>query len=140
MGTYCSVVLLDKSSANINLINLKLFEMGYGSTFHNKIMYGAFYSNGMLKEDIRFMNEEIEGKKQMPHIPRPITKKALKENGVDTFFKIGVFEIKLSGGRTKRELNNAYIVGKWAMDNKHLIDIEESYNYEPSFIEDYMVD
>lgn len=35
--------------------------------------YGIFYSHEMFDEDLRFMNEDQEGRANLPHYQRPIT-------------------------------------------------------------------
>ncbi len=74
MGTYTKIVLNNKNHSNI--VNT-ILKQEYGLTYEvfNGVEYGCFYTQEMENEDIRYMNEDEEGLKQVPYFKRPITKK-----------------------------------------------------------------
>lgn len=134
MGTYCKIVLKDKSEENIKKVNEELTKRNFPTEYYNGIPYGAFNTREQINEDVRFMNEDEEGLKQMTHWKRPITFETL-----DQFFwnKIGHFHIKLSGGHIEN-VKMARIVSLWAFVNQSKIDLEESDNWEPVFVSNYL--
>ena len=40
----------------------------------NGVEYGLFFTAEMFEEDLRFMNEDGKGKKNLPHYTRPISR------------------------------------------------------------------
>jgi len=99
MGAYLRVLLKDKSEKNINTANNLLKKLGVEMENHNGVLYGLFTSQAMMEEDARFMNEDAEGLKQMPHWQRPVTVEMLS----NSFYEIGAFIIKISGGTNEWE-------------------------------------
>lgn len=127
MGTYLNIQLKSLDDTVIKKANDELEKLGFTTEVHNGVKYGAFVTNEQLAEDARFMNEDEEGLQQQPHIERPITAKWLQG-----FFwnKIGSYNMKLSAA-TREELQQAFIVSRWAANNPELIDSEKSDNYSP---------
>ncbi len=71
MGTYTKIALKNKKHAKmVNTILKKEYGLTY-KTF-NGVEYGCFVTQEMENEDIRYMNEDEEGLKQIPHFKRPI--------------------------------------------------------------------
>ena len=95
MGTYLHARLKKTDEANIQKANESIQKAGYPITIYNDVPYGFFISRAQLEEDARFMNEDPEGRKQVPSWPRPVTAEMLT---ADFFWlEIGCGCIKLSG-------------------------------------------
>jgi len=73
MGTY-AIIYLKKAekAAEVNELLKNSYQLEY-ETF-NGVEYGVFFTAEMFEEDLRFMNEDEEGKKNLPHYKRPISK------------------------------------------------------------------
>lgn len=66
---------------------------------YNGVDYGIFFTQEMFDEDLRFMNEDEDGKKNIPHFERPISKEtyySLLFGGGNCFGDIGTFCTKIS--------------------------------------------
>jgi len=74
MGTY-SIIYLKKpeTAKEVN----KLLKEKYNLTYenYNGVDYGIFFTQEMFDEDLRFMNEDEDGKKNIPHFERLFPKK-----------------------------------------------------------------
>ncbi|MBN9313962.1 hypothetical protein [Elizabethkingia miricola] len=98
MGTY-SIIYLKKpeTAKEVN----KLLKEKYNLTYenYNGVDYGIFFTQEMFDEDLRFMNEDEDGKKNIPHFERPISKEtyySLLFGGGNCFGDIGTFCTKIS--------------------------------------------
>ncbi len=94
MGTYTKITLKNKKHAKmVNTILKKEYGLTY-QTF-NGVEYGCFVTQEMENEDIRYMNEDKEGLKQMAHLRRPINKKTYR--AFTKYSKeVGSFIVKIS--------------------------------------------
>lgn len=126
MGTYIYARLINKDEESIKKANKSIKKAGYPTEIHNNTTYGFFTSRKQIAEDVRYMNKDEEGLKQMPHWPRPI-----KEEDLTQLFwnEIGCGVIKISGCDDERQ-NLVDIVKKWifSADGKRMIDFEKSDN------------
>ena len=98
MGTY-SIIYLKKPEMAVEVNNLlkNNYQLEYET--YNGVEYGIFFTEEMFGEDLRFMNEEEEGKTNLPHFERPISKKtyySLLFGAGNCFGDIGTFCVKLS--------------------------------------------
>ncbi len=94
MGTYTKIILKDKKHAK--KVN-KILKEEYGLIYEtfNGVEYGYFVTQEMENEDIRYMNEDEEGLKQMPHFKRPINKKTYRS--LTKYWKeVGSFIVKIN--------------------------------------------
>jgi len=73
MGTYSIIYLRKPTMANeVNEFLKEKYDLEYEN--HNGVDYGIFFSQEMFDEDLRFINEDEEGKTQLRHFERPISK------------------------------------------------------------------
>ncbi|PZU13459.1 MAG: hypothetical protein DI622_14105, partial [Chryseobacterium sp.] len=72
MGTY-SIIYLKKPemAKEVNNLLKEKYNLTYES--YNGIEYGTFFTQEMFDEDLRFMNEDEEGKQNLSHYQRPIS-------------------------------------------------------------------
>jgi len=125
MGTYCKIALKDSvQESQIELINQELETKGYLVDVHNGISYGAFFTQKMIQKDLRYMNEDPEGLKQVPHWTRPITAECLQENCF--WIRHRQFCTKFGSQDDERKI---LLVANWAACNKELIGDERSDNW-----------
>lgn len=98
MGTYSIIYLKKPEMANeVNELLKEKYYLEYEN--HNGIDYGIFFTQEMFDEDLRFMNEDKEGKNNLPHYERPISKETYRSLlfGIGNCFgDIGTFCIKIS--------------------------------------------
>jgi len=98
MGTYAIIYLRKPTMANeVNELLKVKYDLEYEN--YNGVDYGIFFSQEMFDEDLRFINEDEEGKTQVPHFDRPISKETLyglKFGGGNCFGDIGTVCIKIS--------------------------------------------
>lgn len=135
MGRYMIVVLADeyKNDVFINQLNKELFET-YGANNSEK-----FNSWRYLQEEADYMNNDPEGKKQVPHWKRPITKECLHKNCF--WLRMGEFHLKISGGPTAEEAIDAVAVSKWIVRTKgRYINKKECSNYTIKIVKEYLND
>jgi len=127
MGTYIYLKPKNTSEENLKRLNKEIEALGYASETHNGIVYGAFKTFESLSEDARFMNEEEEGLRQVPHIERPITPEYLSEN----FFwnKVGFYVEKISCYNDDR-LESISAALAWANMNPDQVDESESSHWK----------
>jgi hypothetical protein len=123
MGTYIKIRLKNKTEKNIEKANDLLEKVGFEFEKHNGVKYGLFVTQKMLEEDSRFMNEDEEGKKQAPHLKRPITPEFLQKNFF--WFEKGCAMIKYTDGRQIEKLKS-FVYG----EGKEMVDFESSENIE----------
>lgn len=125
MGTYLHARLKKRDEATIKEANLSIQKAGYPSEIHNNVLYGFFTSREQLKEDARFMSEDLEGLKQAPHLERPITADFLSQ----WFWnEIGCGVIKLSS-ISDDDFSILKIINKWIHnEGKKFIDFNKSEN------------
>ncbi|WP_449400711.1 hypothetical protein [Chryseobacterium wanjuense] len=72
MGTYTIIYLKKAEMAKeVNILLKEKYSLTY--EHYNGVDYGIFYSQEMFDEDLRFMNEDQEGRANLPHYQRPIT-------------------------------------------------------------------
>ncbi|WP_343658811.1 hypothetical protein [Chryseobacterium sp.] len=73
MGTY-AVIYLEKTekAAEVNELLKTRYKLKY--EMYNGVEYGIFFTEEMFEENLRFMNEDEEGKKNPPHYTRPISR------------------------------------------------------------------
>ena len=134
MGTYIYAYLKDKSEENILKMNDILEKKGIKTEIHNGVKYGAFVSLAQLTEDTRFMNEDTEGLKQVPHWQRPITPERLQ----DMFWnKLGLYCVKLSGGKDG-SVEQAMIMAKFIRSHRSLFDLKECTNHTVEKVSSYL--
>jgi hypothetical protein len=98
MGTYSIIYLRKTTMANeVNEFLKEKYALEYEN--HNGVDYGIFFSQEMFDEDFRFINEDEEGKTQLRHFDRPISKETfywLKFGAGNCFGDIGTVCIKIS--------------------------------------------
>lgn len=131
MGTYVTLVLKNKRKAT--KINKKLVEKfgdNYDGTFEG-VNFGAFYSEEMLKEDIRFVNEDDEGLKQNTNVERPITRDFFLNRG----FYVGQYSVKISCPSAD-EMVRIRAIQKWLKEygNLGFLDLKKSKNVDKILI------
>jgi hypothetical protein len=98
MGTY-SIIYLKKPemAKEVNNLLKEKYNLKYES--YNGIEYGIFFTQEMFDEDLRFMNKDEEGKQNLSHYQRPISKETyhLLLFGIGNCFgDIGTFCVKIS--------------------------------------------
>jgi hypothetical protein len=98
MGTY-SIIYLKKSiqAKEVNDLIKEKYNLEYEN--YNGVDYGIFFTEEMFDEDLRFMNEDEEGKTNLPHYGRPISKEvyhSLLFGAGNYFGDIGTVCIKIS--------------------------------------------
>jgi len=98
MGTY-SIIYLKKTekSEEVNELLKKRYNLKYET--YNGVEYGLFFSQEMFDEDLRYMNEDEEGKSNLTHFKRPISKETYYSLifGVGNCFgDIGTICVKIS--------------------------------------------
>jgi hypothetical protein len=98
MGTYQLFYLKKPEMAKeVNNLLKEKYNLTYES--YNGIEYGIFFTQEMFDEDSRFMNEDEEGKQNLSHYQRPISKETyyLLLFGIGNCFgDIGTFCVKIS--------------------------------------------
>lgn len=98
MGTYAIIYLRKPEMANeINRLLKEKYNLEYEN--YNGVDYGIFFTQEMFDEDLRFMNEDEEGKTNFPHYKRPISKETyywLLFGAGNCFGNIGTFCMKIS--------------------------------------------
>lgn len=134
MGTYMTVVL-KKDYHNdlfIQTLNDELTSQ-YGSNTGVKFNTWTY-----LQEEADYLNIHSEGIKQVPHIPRPITKEYLEQNFF--WYRYANFSFKLSGGASNSdEARDAVAVCKWIRQtNRKYIDVNKSENYQEVTVAGYL--
>ena len=98
MGTY-SIIYLRKPEMAKEVNELLKEKYNFKYENYNGIEYGIFFTQEMFDEDLRFMNEDEEGKANLPHYKRPISKEtyySLLFGAGNCFEGIGTFCIKIS--------------------------------------------
>ncbi|MXN91679.1 hypothetical protein GR160_10620 [Flavobacterium sp. Sd200] len=134
MGRYMTVVLKgdNKNDLFISLLNEQLSNE-YGANTWDK-----FNPWDYLQWEADYINEHPDGKKQLPHFLRPITKEQLSNN----FFWLrhGEFSFKLSGGAASAaEARDAVAICKWIEATKgKYIDKKASDNYDRATVAEYL--
>lgn len=98
MGTY-SIIYLKKSTQakEVNDLLKEKYNLKYEN--YNGVDYGIFFTEEMFDEDLRFMNEDEEGKSNLPHYERPISVETyywLRFGAGNCFGDIGTVCIKIS--------------------------------------------
>lgn len=130
-----TVVLLPeyKKDRIIHKINDILYKH-FGSTTEE-----PFYTTSAQRREIRYLNEDPEGLKQVSDWPRPITASILEKQAF--WYRVGEFSLKLSGGSTSLDAMDAIAVCKWIQLTKgHYINARLSSHYDPTTIADYLKD
>jgi hypothetical protein len=98
MGTYSIIYLRKPEMAKeVNELLKEKYNLEYEK--YNGIEYGIFFSLEMFDEDLRFMNEDEEGRNNLPHYQRPISKETyycLLFGAGNCFGDIGTFCVKIS--------------------------------------------
>lgn len=98
MGTY-SIIYLKKPemAKEVNDLLKEKYNVKYET--YNGVEYGIFFTQEMFEEDLRFMNEDEEGKESLSHYQRPISKEtyySLLFGIGNCFGDIGTFCLKIS--------------------------------------------
>ena len=129
MGTYTRVRLLDVSDAE--LANMFCSSLGHTREIHNEVLYGLFYSTDMLDEDVRFVNNDPDGLKQMPDIPRPMSKETflLQKFGNGCFGGLGQWCVKISNP-TDTEKKEIEIIKRFIKDYTQYVAFDNSENLD----------
>lgn len=98
MGTYSIIYLIDPQSADeVNTFLKEKFGLEYEN--FNGVDYGIFFSQSMFEEELRFLNEDEEGKTILSHFERPLSKKTYYQllfGAGNCFGDIGSVCIKVS--------------------------------------------
>lgn len=98
MGTYAIIYLKKAEKAvEVNDLLKNSYQLEY-ETF-NGVEYGVFFTEEMFIEDLRFMNEDEEGKKNLSHYARPIIREtyhSLLFGAGNCFGEIGTACFKIS--------------------------------------------
>ncbi len=127
MGTYTKIALKNKKHAKmVNTILKKEYGLTY-QTF-NGVEYGCFVTQEMENEDIRYMNEDEEGLKQMPHFKRPINKRTYRS--LTKYCKeVGAFIVKINSPLDE-QLQQIEVLQKFLNTEyaKQYIDYKKSKN------------
>ncbi|EFK33170.1 MULTISPECIES: hypothetical protein [Chryseobacterium group] len=72
MGTYSIIYLKEAQLAEeVNNFLKENFDLNYEN--FNGVDYGVFFTQAMFNEELRFLNEDEEGKKILAHYDRPLT-------------------------------------------------------------------
>lgn len=129
MGTYTRIYLKNKRfTEKVNTI----LKEKWGATYEvfNGVEYGFFHTEKMEKEDIRFMNEDKKGLKQVPHFKRPITKDIYRSL-TKGWKEIGVYIVKISCPLDE-ELKGIEILKNFLKSNdaKNYINYKKSENLD----------
>lgn len=98
MGTY-AIIYLKKNEKAEEINNLLKEKYNLEYKVHNGVDYGIFFTQEMFDEDLRFMNEDEEGKTNLPHYERPISREtyySLLFGAGNCFGDIGTVCIKIS--------------------------------------------
>ena len=98
MGTYSIIYLRNPEMAKeVNELLKEKYYLEYEN--YNGIDYGIFFTQEMFDEDLRFLNEDEEGIKNLTYYERPISKETyyLLLFGIGNCFgDIGTFCVKIS--------------------------------------------
>lgn len=98
MGTYSIIYLRKPEMAKeVNELLKEKYNLEYEK--YNGVDYGIFFTQEMFDEDLRFMNEDEDGKKNLTHYERPISKEtyySLLFGAGNCFGDIGTFCVKIS--------------------------------------------
>ncbi len=98
MATYSIIYLRKPEMAKeVNELLREKYNLEYRN--YNGVDYGIFFTQEMFDEDLRFMNEDEEGKTNLPHYERPISKEtyySLLFGAGNCFGDIGTFCVKIS--------------------------------------------
>lgn len=98
MGTYTIIYLKKAEMAEeVNILLKEKYNLTY--EHYNGVDYGIFYSQEMFDEDLRFMNEDQEGRANLLHYQRPISREtyySLLFGPKNCFGDIGTACIKIS--------------------------------------------
>lgn len=98
MGTYSIIYLRNPEMAKeVNELLKEKYNLEYEK--YNGVDYGIFFTQEMFDEDLRFLNEDEEGIKNLTHYERPISKETyyLLLFGIGNCFgDIGTFCVKIS--------------------------------------------
>lgn len=98
MGTYSIIYLRKPEMAKeVNELLKEKYNLKYEK--YNGVDYDIFFTQEMFDEDLRYMNEDEEGKTNLPHFVRPISKEtyhSLLFGLGNCFGDIGTFCIKIS--------------------------------------------
>lgn len=133
MGRYLSVRLKQDfiNDLSIKKINEQLVN-SYGAT--ERVKFNPSY---FIDEEADFLNNDPEGKKQAPHLKRPLTREFLSHNFF--WFRSGELHIKISGGTDLEAARDAVAVCKWIIHTKGwYIDRSNSSNYSRATIAQYL--
>lgn len=129
MGTYTTLKLKRKSDAK--KVNNLLKELGAEYEVFNSVDWGVFRTAEMEKEDIRFCNEDDEGRKQITDTFTnpvfPIDKNHFEKYGLI----VGQYKVKISCPNDD-EYKTIIILKKWILehDGKEIIDYKNSDNID----------
>ncbi|WP_235130096.1 hypothetical protein [Chryseobacterium indicum] len=73
MGTYSIIYLKDSQSTDeVNTFLKEKFSLEYES--FKGVDYGVFFCQAIFEEELRFLNEDEEGKVILSHFERPLSK------------------------------------------------------------------
>ncbi|WP_126652171.1 hypothetical protein [Chryseobacterium aureum] len=101
MGTY-SIIYLRKPEMATEVNNLLKENYNIEYERYNGVDYGVFFTQEMFDEDLRFVNEDEDGKADLPHFKRPISKEtyhSLLFGPENVFGDIGTYCTKISSIR-----------------------------------------
>ncbi|RLJ30666.1 hypothetical protein CLU97_0036 [Chryseobacterium sp. 7] len=101
MGTY-SIIYLRKPETAMEVNDLLKENYNLKYKRYNEVDYGVFFTQEMFDEDLRFVNEDEEGKADLPHFRRPISKEtyySLLFGVGNVFGDIGTYCVKISSVR-----------------------------------------
>ncbi len=98
MGTY-AIIYLNKAekAAEVNALLKNKYQLEYEQ--FNSVEYGIFFTREMFEEDLRFMNEDEEGRRNLPHYARPISRETYQSllfSAGNCFGDIGTACFKIS--------------------------------------------
>ena len=98
MGTYTIIYLKKQDQAKeVNEFLKEKYKLNYEN--YNEVDYGVFFTQEMFDEDLRFMNEDQEGRANLPHYQHPISREtyySLLFGAKNCFEDIGSACIKIS--------------------------------------------
>ena len=101
MGTY-SIIYLRKPETAIEVNDLLKENYNLKYKRYNEVDYGVFFTQEMFDEDLRFVNEDEDGKADLSHFKRPISKEtyySLLFGVGNVFGDIGTYCVKISSVR-----------------------------------------
>jgi len=128
MGTYTKLILRKKNQSK--KVNELLKKLGAEYETFEGVEYGMFFTQEMVNEDIRFMNEDPEGLDQNLNYERPISEEDYWKM-VCNWREIATYKLKISCPNDE-ESKNIEILKQFlnSDDSEKYIDYDKSENLD----------